>query len=89
MRALTIGLMAAAALTVAGCSEKTQDAAGTAATSAANDTAENFDQMGESIANGADAVGNAADNTGDAMANGAAQTEADMQGTTVEDAKTD
>lgn len=88
MRALTIGLMTAA-FAVAGCSEKTQDAAGTAASSAANDTAANVDQMGQSIANGADAVGNSADNAGDSIANGAAVTEADMQGTTVEDAKRD
>ena len=88
MRALTIGLMAAA-FAVTGCSEKTQDAAGTAASSAANDTAANLDQAGDSIANGADAVGDAAANTGDALANGAAVTEADVQGTTVEDAKRD
>ena len=89
MRSLTIGLMAAAAFTMAGCSEKTQDAAGTTAESAADDTAANFDQMGESMQNGAAAVGEGMDQTGEAMGNVGAAVEADVQDTTVQDAKTD
>lgn len=89
MRALTIGLMAAAALTVAGCSEGTEDAAETTVDSAAMDTEANVDQMGESLENGAEAVGEGVDQTGEAVANGAAAVEADVQDTTVTDAKVD
>lgn len=89
MRALTIGLMAAAALTVGGCSEQTEEAAETTLDSAATDTATNVDQMGESLENGAEAVGEGVDQTGEAIANGAAAVEADVQDTTVRDAQVD
>lgn len=88
MRALTIGLMAAA-FAVTGCSEQTGDAADTTLDSAAADTDANLDQMGESLENGTEAVGEGVEQTGEAIANGAAAVEADVQDTTVEDAKVD
>ena len=88
MRALTFGLMTAA-FAVTGCSERTQDAAGATADSAATDVAVGADQMGDSLQNGAAAVGEGVDQTGEAIANGAAVVEADVQDTSVADAKAD
>ncbi|MDE2620561.1 MAG: hypothetical protein KGL54_10415 [Sphingomonadales bacterium] len=65
-------VIAAAVLSLwlAGCSEKTQDAASQAAKGAASDTATNLDKAGDAIGNAAHDVGKAASTAADDTADG-------------------
>lgn len=91
-----IALFAAAtgaALTLAACSEKTQDAAATTADSAVNDTQANMEAAGDAAATTATDAANAVDHaaaTGAAAAtDAAAAAEANVQGQSTEAAKKD
>jgi hypothetical protein len=74
-KSIFVALAAAASLGLAGCSEKTQDAAETTVDSAAND-----------VAGAADA---ATDEMGAKVEQGAAEVEADAHNETVKEAKAD
>ena len=71
MRKIIIASMAAAAFSLAACSEKTQDAASEAATSAADDAAAAGDAVAEGAADAADATAAAAGEAADATATAA------------------
>lgn len=68
MRKIIIASMAAAAFSLAACSEKTQDAASETATSAADDAAAAGDVAADAAAGAADATAAAADEAADATA---------------------
>jgi hypothetical protein len=93
MRKIALLAAAGAALSLAACSEKTQDAAATTADSAAADTAANAEAAGDAVTDAAttaaDSVDAAAHNAATTAENEAAKVEAEAQGTTVQDAKKD
>jgi hypothetical protein len=68
MRKIILASMAAAAFSLAACSEKTQDAASETADSMADDTAATGDAMAEGAADAADATAAAATDAADATA---------------------
>jgi hypothetical protein len=65
--------LAAVALPLAACSEKTQDAAATTADSAASDTAANADKAADAVADAAKDVGEAASDAASDAAKGTAK----------------
>ncbi|MEO1968763.1 MAG: hypothetical protein ABGW87_08640 [Sphingomonadaceae bacterium] len=67
-----IALTAGAALSLAACSEKTQDAAETTATSAANDTQANMEAAGTAVGDAAHDAGTAMGDAASDAAHGAA-----------------
>ncbi len=103
MRKFSIAAMtfaAAGALSLAACSEKTQDNAAETATSAANDVSDAatdaaaaasdaVDKAGAAADQAADKAASAADKMGDHVKQGAAEAEATMQDEPVSKAKAD
>ena len=75
-------LVGGAALSLAACSEQTEDAAATTADEAAEDTAENLDATGEAIEAGAEEVAAETDEA-------AAEVEAEVEGETEAEAQAD
>ncbi len=80
---------AGAALTLAACSEKTEDAAATTADSIAADTEANMEAAGDAVAEGAAAATDAAATGAAAATDAAAAAEAEVQGESTEEAKVD
>jgi hypothetical protein len=90
MRKIALFAVAAgAALSLAACSEKTEDAAATAVDSAAADTEANAEAAGDAVAGAAADVDAAAENAAAEAEGEAAEVEADAQDETVEEAKAD
>ena len=81
MRAI-FAAAAAAGLAIAGCSEQTQESAGEMVESAADDVATNTERA---VAEAERTL----DNLGDELGSGAAEAEAEVQGETVPEARTD
>jgi hypothetical protein len=81
--------VAGAALSLAACSEKTEDAAATAVDSAAADTEANAEAAGAAVTDAASDVDAAAENAAATAEGEAAEVEADAQDETVGEAKAD
>jgi hypothetical protein len=69
-----LALVSVPALALGACSQKTQDAAGSTANSAYNDSAANLDAAGNAADNAGDAAAPSLDRAGDAAANAASAT---------------
>ena len=80
---------AGAALSLAACSEKTEDATATAADSAVADTEANLEAAGDAVEAGAENVDAAAENAAADAEDAAATVEADAQDETKAEAKAD
>ncbi len=101
MRKIIItGLVASAALGLSACSQEAQDKTGEAANAIGNDVENGAQDAGNAIEAGTQAAGDSLDSAGNKIENGAdsaannaddaaARTEADIQNTTVQDAKND
>ncbi|GAA4759836.1 hypothetical protein [Novosphingobium ginsenosidimutans] len=84
-----ITAVAAAALGLAACSEKTQDAAGTTAESAANDVATGVDKAAAATDELGDKAANAANKAAANVEQERAEAEADLHNESVKEAKND
>lgn len=82
-------LVGVSALGLAACTDKAQNKIENAADQVGDDMGNAADDAGNAMSNAADDVANAVDTGTNAAANGAAATEAEIQGTTKEDAKKD
>jgi type IV secretory pathway VirB6-like protein len=84
-----VAAIAGAALSLAACSESTEDAAGEAADSAMADTEANVEAVGDAAGDAAAEAGAAVDAAGDEAAEAGAEVEADAQDETEAEAAAD
>lgn len=89
MRKFALIAAAGAALSLAACSEQTEDAAATTADSAVADTEANLDAAGDAVTGAVNNVDAAAENAAANAEQEAAEVEADVQNETVGEAKAD
>src|SRR5690606_17175850 len=89
MRKIVLVAAAVGALSLAACSEGTQDAAGDAADSAMADAEANMEAAGEAVDDAAAEAGAAIDSAGEATDEAATEVEADVQDETTTEAAVD
>jgi len=81
--------VAGAALSLAACSENTENAAGEAVDSAMADTEANADALGEEVEQAADDLGNTVDEAGNEVEGERVEAEADLQNESTGEAAVD
>ena len=90
MRKIILAAAAAgAALSLAACSESTENAAGEAVDSAMADTEANVEAVGDEVSETADEAGAAVDNAGNEVEGEANEVEADVQDESTQEAAVD